>query len=155
MSDKALVQRLVELEDSDWSALLEEVWRERKKRETEPSEEEEHTPAGDTDRLARFYAREHGESDPGVIKILHFPTPPASREVRLLEVSALLNTADDEGVGVIEFGVARGTPDEHRILVADVTPEQWDAIREGKLSLPDGWDLSEARELSPKRPRQQ
>ena len=29
------------------------------------------------------------------------------------------------------------------LLVADVTPEEWEALRRGELPLPDGWVLDE------------
>jgi hypothetical protein len=44
----------------------------------------------------------------------------------------------------LDFGVDVGNPTEHKLLVVDVTPSQWDRIQRRELRLPDGWSLSNA-----------
>ena len=47
----------------------------------------------------------------------------------------------------IDFGVNIDGADGHTLIVLDVTPAQWEAIREGRLALPAGWTLERAQEL--------
>jgi hypothetical protein len=63
---------------------------------------------------------------------------------------AIAGTAGPEP---IDFGVDSGGPNEHKLIVFDVTPEQWKEVREGTLPLPKGWTLKDSQEISGGRPR--
>jgi len=102
--------------------------------------------AFDRDGLARWYAKRHLATDAGVEQIYYLPANAPPREIRLLEVNRLISeTADPEP---IDFGVDIGGADGHTLLVLDVTPAQWEAIREKPSLLPDGWVLDGAQELA-------
>jgi hypothetical protein len=93
----------------------------------------------DRDSMASFYAKRHGETDPSIRAIHYLPTAAPANEIRLLEVNeAITGTASPEP---IDFGVDAGGPNEHKLIVFDVTPEQWEEIQAGTLALPPGWTL--------------
>lgn len=95
----------------------------------------------DRDAMARWYAEQHLKSDPGTDAIHYVPENSPNREIRLIEVNHLIPEREPEP---IDFGVDRGTPDFHRVVVLDVTPSQWDRILNGLSPLPDGWSLAGA-----------
>lgn len=95
--------------------------------------------AFDRDNLARQYARRHLEIDSGVEEIHYLPANAPPREIRFLEVNRLIS--ETTPLEPIDFGVAIDGADAHTLYVLDVTPDQWDAVRNGKLRLPAGWTL--------------
>ncbi len=109
------------------------------------------TATFDRDSIAATYAKRHKETDPAIRAIHYLPIGAPPNEIRLVEVNeAITGTAGPEP---IDFGVDSGSPTEHKLIVLDVTPEQWDDVREGTLALPDGWTLEGSREISRGRPR--
>ena len=105
--------------------------------------------AFDRSRMAKLYAKLHREIDTGVIGIYHLPTDAPPREVRLLEINSLIPDTTN-ALEAIDFGVDIDSANAHTLLVLDVTPSQWDAVRAGKLALPKGWTL-EGKEAIPAR----
>jgi hypothetical protein len=51
---------------------------------------------------------------------------------------------NDAAMEPLDFGVDTGADSEHKLVVLDVTPAQWQAIERGTLSLPGGWTLEDA-----------
>jgi hypothetical protein len=101
--------------------------------------------AFDRDAMAAFYAKRHKETDPAIREIHYLPTGAPPNEIRLVEVNeAITGTAGPEP---IDFGVDAGTKNEHKLIVFDVTPEQWDEIRAGDLELLPGWTLEGGQEV--------
>ena len=98
----------------------------------------------DRDSMARWYAGEHLKTDPGIDSVYYLPTNACEREVRLVEVNTLIGDRNDEALEPIDFGIDRGTDNEHKLLVLDVTPEQWQRMTAGKLGLPGDWSLADA-----------
>ena len=96
--------------------------------------------AFDRGGMARTYANNHRTFDPGVIDIYHLPTDAPTREVRLLEVNGLIPDTTN-ALEALDFGVDIESENAHTLLVLDVSPSQWDAVREGRLALPKGWTL--------------
>ena len=96
------------------------------------------------DAMAKWYAQEHLKTDPGIVSVHYLPHGAGERDIRLVEVNTLLGNRTDDALEPIDFGVDRGTDSEHRLLIVDVTPEQWDRITARKLSLPNGWSLDGA-----------
>jgi hypothetical protein len=95
------------------------------------------------DDFAQWVAQKHLAIDPEIREIHYLPTNAASREVRLLEVNTRLAMPHALGpVEPVDF-----MPDidglDFILLVADVSPEEWEAIRRQELGLPDGWVLDE------------
>ncbi len=105
----------------------------------------------DRDSIAATYARRHTETDPAIREIHYLPTGAPPNEIRLVEVNeAITGAASPEP---IDFGVDGGTANEHKLIVFDVTPEQWEEIQAGTLDLPPGWTLKDSQEISRGRPR--
>lgn len=105
----------------------------------------------DRDAMAAQYARRHKAADGDIAAIYYLPTGAPPNEIRLVEVNqAIKSTAEPEP---IDFGVASGTDDQHRLVVLDVTPAQWDEIVNKARSLPGGWSLEGRQNLSNGRPR--
>lgn len=81
----------------------------------------------------------------------HLPTDAPPNEIRLVEVNdAITGTASPEP---IDFGVNAGTDNAHKLIVFDVTPAQWNAIRAGTLDLPPDWTLKGSQQFSKGRSR--
>jgi hypothetical protein len=100
----------------------------------------------DRDSIAATYAKRHKETDPAIRAIHYLPTGAPINEIRLVEVNeAIIGIARPEP---IDFGVDSGTPNEHKLIVVDVTPKQWEEVREGTLPLPVGWTLKGSQEIS-------
>jgi hypothetical protein len=109
------------------------------------------TAAFDRDSMARDYAKRHVKGDPAILEIHYLPTDAPPDEIRLVEINeAITSTADPEP---IDFGVDSGTSNGHKLIVFDVTPDQWLKIREGALSLPKGWTLEGSLKISGRRRR--
>lgn len=100
-------------------------------------------PATQFDRnmMARWYAEEHLKTDPGIRSVHYLPANAPEREIRFIEVNELIGDRDDDVLEPIDFGVDTGMETEHRLFVLDVTPSQWDRIRDSSLRLPQGWSL--------------
>jgi len=98
----------------------------------------------DRDRMARWYAKEHLKSDPGVRAIYYLPTNAPEREIRFIEINDQISERADDSLEPIDFGVNRGEAEEHSLVVLDVTPDQWDRIEKSVLPLPEGWFLNDA-----------
>jgi hypothetical protein len=99
----------------------------------------------DRDSFAQWYASRHLQTDTGVVEIHYLPTNSPPREIRFLEVNHLIS--ETTPLEPIDFGVDIGGAEAHTLYVLDVTPVQWEAIRDGQLSLPAGWTLENERVL--------
>lgn len=107
--------------------------------------------AFDRDAMAGYYAKRHKDTDTNILEIHYLPEGAPANEIRFVEVNrAMTGTASPEP---IDFGVDGGTDNEHKLVVLDVTPEQWEDIRKGELPLPPGWTLEGSQEISGGRPR--
>jgi hypothetical protein len=100
--------------------------------------------------MARWYARQHLETDPGIVSIHYLPKNAPEREIRLLEVNNLLVERKDETLEPFDFGVDVDSESQHRLFVLDVTPQQWVRLTNSKLALPSGWSLDGATVFRPK-----
>jgi hypothetical protein len=68
------------------------------------------------------------------------------REIRFVEINDLLAERANDALEPVDFGVDTGSPTEHKLYVLDVTPAQWDLIRQSHSALPwpQGWSLNNA-----------
>ncbi|HEY5312220.1 MAG TPA: hypothetical protein VIK18_06860 [Pirellulales bacterium] len=101
----------------------------------------------DRDNFARWYAKRHFETDPGVERIFYLPNNSPPREIRLLEINGMIpEMASPEP---IDFGVDIGGSggEGHTLYVLDLTPGQWDAIQRKQMELPNGWALEGKQEI--------
>lgn len=97
----------------------------------------------DRDLTARWYAQQHRKTDPAISAIYYLPGDAPEREIRLIEVNTMIAELNDE-LEAVDFGVDRGTSNEHLLCILDVTPLQWAKINDSKLPLPAGWSLPSA-----------
>lgn len=102
----------------------------------------------DRDSMARWYSKEHLKTDPGVICIYYLPVNSSEREIRLIEINNLIGDRNDDALEPIDFGIDMGTDSEHKLLVLDVTPNQWEQIQSEELRLPESWSLDGAKQYS-------
>jgi hypothetical protein len=98
----------------------------------------------DRDSLARWYSKQHRKTDPGLVAIWYLPQNSPEREIRLVEVNSLLGERIDDFLEPIDFGIDTGTENAHKLMVLDVTPEQWERIEKRDLRLPTDWSLDGA-----------
>lgn len=96
------------------------------------------------DSMARWYAKEHLEVDPGIESIYYLPTQAGEREIRLVEINREITGHNDASLQPIDFGMDAGKETAHKLFVLDVTPDQWQCIKSGQLELPTGWSLQDA-----------
>lgn len=96
------------------------------------------------DSMARWYAKEHLKTDPGIISVYYLPTNAVEREIRFVEINHLIGDRNDDALQPIDFGVDTGTDTAHKLFVLDVTPDQWERISSQELGLPDNWSLDGA-----------
>jgi hypothetical protein len=119
--------------------------------DVEPNEVLQMPAVFDRDAMAAAYAKRHKSLDEAITAIYHLPIGAPADEIRLLEVNrGILSIADPEP---IDFGVAVGTDDAHRLVVLDVTPKQWKEIQDGSRLLPAGWKLEGSQKLTGARSR--
>lgn len=98
----------------------------------------------DRDSMARWYAKQHLKTDPGIRTVYYLPTNAPDREIRFIEINELVADRNDDSLEPIDFGVDAGMESEHKLFVLDVTPSQWNRIKRSSLPLPQGWTLKEA-----------
>lgn len=102
----------------------------------------------DRDRMARRYVSLNRDLDQGIRKILYLPEGAPDREIRLLVVNELLAETDGGLFKPVDFGFCIGSEEEeHRLLMLDVTPSQWEAIERREIPLPEGWSMDHAKEF--------
>ena len=98
------------------------------------------------EEAARELIARHFSGEPrlrGIYWIVTAADASDDEPIKLLEVN---QAAPDEGQ--IEF--FNFPPSEHfpyRSLVAEISPSQHERVKDGSILLPDGWDISEAREF--------
>ena len=102
----------------------------------------------DRDSIASWYAKQHLATDPGVREVCYLPSNAPDRDIRLVEINDLIAERSDDALEPIDFGVDRGLDSEHLLWVLDVTPGQWERIKDGSLPLPGGWSLDDATTFS-------
>jgi hypothetical protein len=98
----------------------------------------------DRDAMARWYATQHLQTDPGIRAVYYLPSNADEREIRFVEVNDLIADRDDATLEPIDYGVDRGMESEHTLFILDVTPDQWDRMQASRLALPHGWSLQDA-----------
>jgi hypothetical protein len=119
----------------DW---LDEKSRRRRQRAPVPD-----APADKTrDQVAAWVAKKHLLVDTSIRAVWYLPHGSPADEIRLLEVNDRL-TGNESKVEAIDFGLdIEGA--QFSLFVADITSEQLDQIRQGRLRLPPGWSLDES-----------
>ena len=95
------------------------------------------------DSWAGMYATRHLATDPGIQEICYLQDQSPENEIRLVEVNELLSLREIDHLEPIDFGVDIDGVHPHRLLVLDVTPQEWEQVKGGRLRLPAGWSMNE------------
>ena len=86
----------------------------------------------------RKMSEEHFEIEEGLEKIAIYSDENTS-EMRMLEV-----TSDTFSSGTVDaFSFAPDTKNEKQIVIADITPDEWEKVQAGSMSLPEEWGKNE------------
>ena len=88
--------------------------------------------------VVRDLARSHFEIEEGVEQII-WVRDGGGGEIRLIEVNR--NTFPTDSVEMFYFAPSDEVP--FPIRIADVTPQEWERIRIGRIPLPSGWHLDD------------
>jgi hypothetical protein len=128
--------------DTDWIEFLnelDEVSRRRRLRAPDASK-----PAGNTkEQVADWIAKTHLATDTTIKEIWYLPTGSPSDEVRLIELNGRI-AGVGWGIEPIDFALdVEGT--HFKLLVADVTSDDFDRAKNDPTALPPGWSLSGAK----------
>jgi len=93
----------------------------------------------DLEQLVASLVQEHFELEEDLEQIIWLKKGPAS-EIRLLEINR--NTA---ATGMVEvFGFAPSVDIPYPLRIAEITPEEWERVQNGEISLPESWSLDDA-----------
>ncbi|MBY0313135.1 MAG: hypothetical protein K2W85_13780 [Phycisphaerales bacterium] len=103
----------------------------------------ENTPPKSYVDAVRELTVAHGEALQPGDRIFIFDDP-AKREVRLLEV-----TSDTVPTGVMPVAFRPQPEFPFRSVIVQITPQEWQSIEQGRLALPEGWDLASKRTAWP------
>ena len=91
--------------------------------------------------LAQWVADLHLYMDSSIRKVYYRPANAPEREIRFLEVTTRIPPKDAlDPVEAIDYKpIVDGV--DVSFFVADISEQEWDAIRQGKPLLPEGWSL--------------
>lgn len=90
--------------------------------------------------FAEWLARQHLRFDSRLTQVVYLPSGSPEGEVRLLEVNTGLYPEPGSPIVPIETTPAV-TDLPFRVLVADVTPDEWSQIQANPGLLPHSWSL--------------
>jgi hypothetical protein len=143
-----LTERLKALPRRQYAELIRKVDAERRKVVEQQESNNPPAPGMSKESFVEWIVRHHFAIDKGITKILYLPAGAPEKEVRLLEINELASIPENGTVEAFDFmphieGV------DYALVVADVTPKQWDAIMQGKPLLPKGWRLDGHRAFEP------
>lgn len=95
------------------------------------------------DEAAQTLIRWHFTIEPATLEIYRFlahDEETADEPIKLLEVNQA--TMETGRIDTFPFGPAGDIP--YPIVIAQITPEEMQRVRDGSIVLPQGWDLSHA-----------
>jgi hypothetical protein len=93
----------------------------------------------DLEKLVADLVQEHFDLEADLEQIIWLKKGPAN-VIRLLEINR--NTA---ATGMVEaFGLAPSADVPYPLRIAEITPEEWERVQNGEISLPESWSLEEA-----------
>jgi hypothetical protein len=92
------------------------------------------------EQIVKAVVQDHFETEPGLDKIIWFKNGVAGK-ICLLEINR-----DTFSTGnVLVFPFAPSPPEvPFPVRIADVTPQEWEQIKQGEMPLPPGWSLKDA-----------
>lgn len=99
----------------------------------------------DKDETARILAESHYRTDTTIVNIVRLTAADEAERrpeepVKLLEV----NEATVEGLFPLGFDADPEHDINHASVIVEVTPNDFEKIRQGEIELPNGWQLGDA-----------
>lgn len=98
--------------------------------------------------MAQWYARQHLKTDPGIQAVYYLHHDAPDREIRFIEINNLLCEPNNDPLEPVDFGIDTGMDTAHKLMVLDVTPQQWEQIQKDQSVLPSGWSMQDMREFT-------
>ena len=93
------------------------------------------------DSWAEMYAQRHLDTDAGIQQICYLADQSPENEIRFVEINDMLSLRETGLLEPLDFGVDVGGTHPHRLLVLDITPEEWEQVKLKPDLLPAGWSL--------------
>lgn len=94
-------------------------------------------PAQNINEIVKRMAQEHFDIEEGVERVVWFKNG-APNEIHLIEVNR--NTIPEGMILTFYHGPTAEYP--LPVIVGDITPEEWEKVKQGMISLPEGWSLN-------------
>jgi hypothetical protein len=124
--------------DEEWYEYLDKLDEDSRRRRQHTQSPD--APAGKSrDEVAAWAARQHILADSGIREVWYLPQGAPPDEIRFLELNDRF-AANGSRVEAIDFGLDIDGA-RFRLLVADITSEQLEAIKREPSRLPAGWSL--------------
>ena len=95
-------------------------------------------------QTAEELARLHVADDPETTEIY---MADSDTEVRLVEVSTSMGPVALQAVLPFRFGARPEKGIHYPSTIVLLSPSEWEAVKMGALSLPEGWDVSRLRKV--------
>ena len=96
---------------------------------------------------AKELAEAHASSEPELKRVIRFLAASGEEStaepIKLLEVNAA--TVTTGSVELFAFAPSKLVP--YPVVIAEVTPDEYERIEQGKIALPKGWSLENMREI--------
>jgi hypothetical protein len=90
------------------------------------------------EEIVRRMAREHFEIEEGIERIIWFKNG-KQNEIHVIEVNR--NTIPEGAILTFYLRPTQEIPVP--IILGDITPEEWERVKRGSISLPEGWSLND------------
>ena len=90
------------------------------------------------DEMARWYARRHVKTDPGIRKVYHLPAEAPKREIRFVEINEFIADRDKDALEPIDFGVDLDSAMAHTLYGAGYYPGSVGEDRQQGTPLAEG-----------------
>ncbi len=97
------------------------------------------------ERIVHQLAHDHFEAEPTLERVIWLRGEEPDGEIHLLHVDSSAIPADATGPAIFRFTPTADVP--YALRLAQVTPDEWEAIKAGSLALPNGWTAAERREF--------
>jgi hypothetical protein len=141
-----LERELSQMPSQQYSNLIRKV--EAKRRSDVQQRKQERPPQRGMSKedFARWIAQQHFDIDKGISRILYLPMAAPDKEVRLVEVNELASIPESAPLEAVDF-----RPDidgiDYSLFVVDVTPQQFERLKNGDIPPPTGWRLEKSVDL--------
>lgn len=129
------------LDDERWYAYLDQLDEDARVRRRRRNQEPSGPVDNSRDQVAAWVARKHFIVDYSVREVWYLPHGAPEDEIRLLELNDQ-TVGNESRVSAIDFGLdVEGS--QFKLMIADISSDQLDQIKQNLLPLPPKWSLEE------------